>query len=221
MRKIIVSPSILSADFANLKREIKKVEKAGADWLHIDIMDGHFVPNITIGPVVIGSLRKYTDIFFDVHLMVSDPIKYWHSFKDAGANLITFHYELDIDKKKLIRDIKSSGIQVGISIKPDTPVADIIDFIPFLDLVLVMSVEPGFGGQSFIKTSLSKIEQIRTYIDKNKYQCLIEVDGGINKETAKQCLLAGANVLVSGSYIFSSTNPKKIISILKNTNPEH
>ncbi|MDR2066717.1 MAG: ribulose-phosphate 3-epimerase [Endomicrobium sp.] len=214
MKKIIVAPSILCANFANLGKDIQMLENAKADWLHIDIMDGHFVPNITIGASVVKSIRKVTNLFFDVHLMVSEPQKYYQDFKKAGADLITFHSEVNVNKKKLIQDIKSSGIKAGISIKPKTSISGIKQLLPYLDLVLVMTVEPGFGGQSFMEDMVSKINVLKNLISKHKYDCLVEVDGGINSQTAKVCINAGADVLVSGSYIFSSTNFKESIKSL-------
>ncbi|MDR1522853.1 MAG: ribulose-phosphate 3-epimerase [Endomicrobium sp.] len=214
MKKILVAPSILSANFANLEKDIQMVEDAGADWLHIDVMDGHFVPNITIGPDIVKSIRKITNLFFDVHLMISEPQKYYQDFKKSGANLITFHNEVDINKKKLIQDIKTYNIKAGISIKPKTNISEIEDLLPYLDLVLVMTVEPGFGGQSFMDDMIGKIKDLKSIINKYKYNCLVEVDGGINNQTAIVCVNAGADVLVSGSYIFSSTNFKKSIESL-------
>ncbi|MDR2616975.1 MAG: ribulose-phosphate 3-epimerase [Endomicrobium sp.] len=214
MKKIIVAPSILSANFANLEKDIQIVENAKADWLHIDIMDGHFVPNITIGASVVKSIRKVTNLFFDVHLMVSEPQKYYQDFKKAGADLITFHSEVNVNKKNLIQDIKNSGIKAGISIKPKTSISRIKELLPYLDLVLVMTVEPGLGGQSFMDDMVSKINDLKNLISKHKYNCLVEVDGGINNQTAKVCINAGADVLVSGSYIFSSTNFKESIKSL-------
>ncbi|MDR2395626.1 MAG: ribulose-phosphate 3-epimerase [Endomicrobium sp.] len=214
MKKILVAPSILSANFANLEKDIQMVENAGADWLHIDVMDGHFVPNITIGPDIVKSIRKITNLFFDVHLMISEPQKYYQDFKKSGANLITFHNEVDINKKKLIQDIKTYNIKAGISIKPKTNISEIEDLLPYLDLVLVMTVEPGFGGQSFMDDMIGKIKDLKSIINKYKYNCLVEVDGGINNQTAIVCVNAGADVLVSGSYIFSSTNLKKSIESL-------
>ncbi|MDR3113528.1 MAG: ribulose-phosphate 3-epimerase [Endomicrobium sp.] len=215
MKKIIIAPSILSADFANLARDIEKIEKAGADWVHVDVMDGHFVPNITIGAPVVKSLRKATNLLLDVHLMICDPRKYWKDFQKAGADIIVFHAEAVKDCKNLIEEIKASGIKAGVSIKPKTPVSEIEDLLAFLDLVLVMTVEPGFGGQAFMPDMLPKISQLRKIIDGNKYDCTIEVDGGINGDTAKLCAAAGATALVSGSYIFSAPNTKQAVDSLR------
>ncbi|WP_372521068.1 ribulose-phosphate 3-epimerase [Candidatus Ruminimicrobiellum ovillum] len=215
MKKILIAPSILSADFANLAKDVAVVESAGADWLHVDVMDGHFVPNITIGPVVVKSIKKYSKLFFDVHLMITNPEKYWESFYKAGADLIVFHNEVSCDKKQLIQEIKKTGIKVGVSIKPKTPVNDILEILPLVDVVLIMTVEPGFGGQSFMADMVPKISSLRKIIDDNKYKCLIEIDGGINDKTAKVCIDAGADVLVSGSYIFAAQNPQQVLKGLK------
>jgi ribulose-phosphate 3-epimerase len=214
VRKVIIAPSILSANFATLKYDLKMIEDSEAKWVHIDVMDGHFVTNITVGPLVVKSLRNVTKLLFDVHLMITNPERYWREFQKVGADLITFHAEVLTDKKKLIDDIKSSGIKVGISINPKTSISDIEYLIPYIDLVLVMTVNPGFGGQSFIKDMVCKIKDLRKIIDKNSYNCFIEVDGGINSRTASVCINAGADVLVSGSYIFSAENPRLAIKSL-------
>jgi ribulose-phosphate 3-epimerase len=215
VKKTIVAPSILSANFTNLQKDIQMLENAGADWLHIYVMDGHFVPNITIGSPVVKSIRKVTNLFFDVHLMISEPQKYYQDFQKAGTNLITFHSEVNTNKKKLIQDIKHSGIKAGISIKPKTNILEIEELLPYLDLVLIMTVEPGFGGQSFMYNMIYKIQDLKNLINRHKYNCLIEVDGGINDQNARICINAGADALVSGSYIFSSNNIKESIQTLK------
>lgn len=215
MDNIIVSPSILSADFANLERDIKKVENAGADWIHVDVMDGHFVPNITIGIPVVSSLRKVTNLLLDVHLMIENPEKYVEAFAKAGADIITFHYEAIKDKTKtieLIRKIKSLGKKVGMSIKPKTSPNDILEFLSELDLLLVMTVEPGFGGQKFMQDCADKIPIIK---ENSPDGLIIQVDGGINEQTAKICTELGACSLVAGSYIYKAENVEQAIKSLK------
>ncbi len=213
MNNIIIAPSILSSDFANLESEIKKVEKDGADWIHVDVMDGHFVPNITIGAPVVKSIRKVTSLPLDVHLMIETPEKYIKDFANAGADIITIHYEACANNiNELINLIKSFGKKVGISIKPKTPASVLTPYINNIDLILIMTVEPGFGGQKFMPDCAEKITEIKQIAPK---QVIIEVDGGINKETAKYCILRGANALVAGSYIFSADNIKEAINSLK------
>lgn len=213
-RSIIISPSILSADFANLERDIKKVEEAGANWLHIDVMDGHFVPNITIGIPVTASIKKVARIPLDVHLMIETPEKYIEQFANAGADILTFHYEAvetDDDIFELISKIKSYGIKVGMSIKPKTLVDKCFKFLPELDVLLVMTVEPGFGGQKFMPECAEKIKQIKA----QNNNIIIQVDGGINAETGQICKDYGATSLVAGNYIYKSDDIQKAISSLK------
>lgn len=215
MGKIIVSPSILSADFANLERDIKKVEDCGADWVHVDVMDGHFVPNITIGIPVVKALQPVTKLPLDVHLMIENPEKYVEQFAKAGADILTFHYEA-VEKEEiipLINKIKSLGAKVGISIKPKTAPQVLEEFLPLVDLVLVMTVEPGFGGQKFMSDCADKIEYIKKYA---KTELIIQVDGGINAQTGKICTQKGATSLVAGSYIYGAADKKAAIESLKN-----
>lgn len=214
MSKIIISPSILSADFANLEHDIKRVENAGADWLHVDVMDGHFVPNITIGVPVVKSIRQVTDLPLDVHLMIENPEKYIEPFANAGADILTFHYEA-VDKEKiseLVKTIKAYGVKAGLSIKPKTNPDDIIEFLTEIDLLLVMTVEPGFGGQKFMPDCAEKIKTIKKHSPKNLF---IQVDGGINAQTAEICTSLGANSLVAGNYIYKSENIQQAIASLK------
>lgn len=210
---IIISPSILSADFANLEQDIDLVKKAGAEWLHIDVMDGHFVPNITIGVPVVKSLRKVTDLFLDVHLMIENPDKFIKPFAEAGSDLITFHYEAAKNPSEVIAMIHDFGIKAGISIKPNTKPEDIFPYLNSVDLVLVMTVEPGFGGQSFIHECASKIPVIK---ENSPETLIIQVDGGINNVTSKICTSLGASSLVAGSYIFNSDNIDKAVQSLLN-----
>ena len=214
MNKIIVSPSILSADFVNLERDIKRVEEAGADWIHIDVMDGHFVPNITIGIPVVKAIRRITKLPLDVHLMIENPEKYIVAFSKAGADIITIHYEAAKENlKDTINMIKACNVKAGVSIKPKTSQEWLIPYLNDIDLALVMTVEPGFGGQEFLHHCAMKIPKIKEHVDDN---FIIQVDGGINNITSKICTSLGANSLVAGSYIYGSDDIKHSINCLKN-----
>ena len=215
MKKIQISPSILSADFSQLGSEIKKLEEGGADLIHVDVMDGHFVPNLTIGPPVIKNLRKYTKLPFDVHLMISPVHKYIENYAKAGADIITIHPEATDNLKESINLIKKFGKKVGVSLNPNTEIKTLIDEIENIDLVLVMSVNPGFGGQKFMPEVLDKIKKLRAIKDKKKYHFDIEVDGGINFSNSKIVLEAGADILGSGTTVFKENNGDIKINIEK------
>ncbi|MGE0631170.1 MAG: ribulose-phosphate 3-epimerase [Pseudobdellovibrionaceae bacterium] len=211
--KKLIAPSILSADFAKLGDEIEAVTKAGADWIHVDVMDGHFVPNITIGVPVVASLKKVSRIPLDVHLMIDHPEKYVDAFVKAGSDYLTIHVEATDDPEKCLKRIRELGSKPGITLRPGTPLSAIESFLPLCDLVLVMTVEPGFGGQSFMADQIEKIVKLRELREKNKYSYLIEVDGGVNDATVEQ--LAEADVLVAGSYVFKNDYATAIRTLKK------
>ena len=217
MKKIQISPSILSADFSQLGAEIKRLEEGGADMIHVDVMDGHFVPNLTIGPPVIKALRKQCSIKFDVHLMISPVHKYIEAYSDAGADIITIHPEATDNLEESILKIKSLNKKVGVSLNPETKIDLIIDYLEKIDLVLIMSVNPGFGGQKFMPEVLDKIRELKKIQSKNNLNFDIEIDGGINFDNCQSAIKAGANILVSGTTVFKSNNGdiKKNINLLK------
>lgn len=214
---IKVSPSILSADFVNLERDIRALAPAGADYVHVDVMDGIFVPNITIGIPVVAAIRKITDLPLDVHLMIDRPIRYVDDFCKAGSDILTVHVEADTEENTLaaLRRIRENGVKAAISVKPKTPAEAVLPYLPYCDLILVMTVEPGFGGQSFMDDMMPKLQRIRAYIDAQNPDCELEVDGGVNEKTAMICRANGANVLVAGSAYFKAPDPAKFVEAVK------
>lgn len=212
----IVAPSILSADFGNLERDIKMIDRSAAEWVHIDVMDGVFVPNISFGFPILKYVRKATEKPLDVHLMIVEPERYVKRFAEAGANYVTFHHEACADPRAAIAEIKAVGAKAGVSIKPATQVEEIFDYLGELDMVLIMSVEPGFGGQSFMPHSLDKVRALRKEIDEKGYNCLIEIDGGISAKNAREVLDAGVDVIVAGSSVFNAEDQEQAITDILN-----
>jgi ribulose-phosphate 3-epimerase len=213
---IIISPSVLSCDFANIQRDVEMINQSDADWFHVDVMDGVFVPNISFGFPVIQAIKKHAKKPLDVHLMIQNPDQYIDAFKEAGADILTVHYEACTHLHRTIQAIKAAGMKAGVALNPHTPVDFLQDVIEDLDLVLIMSVNPGFGGQKFIDNAVLKVEQVKNLIHMKGSHALVEVDGGVNLETGLELVKAGVDALVAGSFVFNSENPSKTISDLKN-----
>ena len=216
MNNILIAPSVLAADFANLQRDIEMINNSQADWFHIDVMDGHFVPNISYGMPVIEAIKKYATKPLDVHLMIEKPERYIEIFKQVGADIITVHYEATVHLHRTLRQIKDVGCKAGVVLNLSTPVSVLDDILPDCYMVLLMSINPGFGGQKFEEITIDKVKKLRKMIDDRGLATLIEIDGGVNQETGQRLIDAGANVLVAGSYVFGNANPVEAISNLKN-----
>ncbi len=218
---LYIAPSLLAADFSDLRSEITRMEEIGANYLHLDIMDGHFVPNLSFGPGLVSSLRRHTNLFFDVHLMITDPLRYAEAFIKAGADIITFHYESVADPMATLLAIRQMDIPVGIAISPATPVEAALPFVGVADMILVMTVVPGFGGQKLIPETLDKVRILRREANRLGVPLNLEVDGGINEQNAAYCTEAGANILVAGSSLLGTKRPRSVIQAMREAGREH
>ena len=214
-KKHYYAPSILSADFSNVEAAVQRIHAAEADWIHLDVMDGHFVPNLTFGPKLVKDIRPYSSLPFDVHLMISEPEKYVEEFIEAGADYVTFHIEAAVHAHRVVQRIHAAGAKAGLSIVPSTPVSQLDSMLPFIDLILIMTVNPGFGGQELIPECLDKVRYLSRQAEAHGYEYLIEVDGGVNRRTVESVRAAGADVLVSGSAFFKADDPKEEVRAMK------